>query len=127
MAFDAKELMIDITKVGTGQFGCLPTLCNPTFHQCQPTFGCHPTFCHCTYQLTCFAGTILPCNFGTYTCFGSVLTCGGTIYCAGSNDPTILYQGINQETVVKLKEQLKKAQEELAIQEKRLAESGKKT
>jgi hypothetical protein len=124
MAFDAKELMIDITKAGTAQLAC-----QPTFHQCQPTFGCHPTYCLCTYQITfhCLTGTIVPCQFGTYTCFGSILTCGGTIYCAGSNDPTILYQGIDRETVVKLKEQLKKAQDELALQEKRLADAGKKT
>ena len=69
----------------------------------------------------------MPCQLGTYTCFGSILTCGGTIYCAGSNDPTILYQGIDRDTVVKLKEQLKRALDEVVLQEKRLADVGKKT
>ena len=118
MAFDVKELMIDITKAGA-HFGCQPTI-----------FCVYPSFhCLCTYQITyhCINPTFLPCRFGTYTCFGSILTCGGTIYCAGSNDPTILYQGIDRETLTAVKAQLSSALKEVEIQEKRLAETGKKT
>ena len=118
MAFDAKELMIDITKAGLPHIPCNPTFCGyPTFH------------CLCTYQVTvhCFPGsTILPCRIGTYTCYGSIFTCGGTIYCAGSNDPTILYQGIDRETLETIKAQLQSATKEVEQQEKRLAEAGKK-
>ena len=41
MPFDAKELMIDITKAG-GVQGYCPL----------GTYHCSPTFCQCTYQLT---------------------------------------------------------------------------
>ncbi|HVP53812.1 MAG TPA: hypothetical protein VMU45_02370 [Candidatus Eisenbacteria bacterium] len=119
MAFDVKELMIDITKAGSAQYACHPTIfCGyPTFH------------CLCTYQITyhCFQPTFLPCKFGTYTCFaGSVVTCGGTIYCAGSNDPTILVQGIDRETLTAVKTQLTAALKEVDVAQKRLAESAKK-
>lgn len=108
MAFDVKELMIDITKVGSAQF-------------CQPTIACHyPTYhhCWCTHQIT-----IIPCRWGTYTCYASILTCGGTIYCAGSNDPTILYQGIDRETLTKIKEQLTSALKEVEQHEKQIGQA----
>jgi hypothetical protein len=116
MAFDVKELMIDLTKVGT-QLACPNTFCGfPSYH------------CFCTYQITfCHQPTFLPCKFGTYTCFGSIVTCGGTIYCAGSNDPTILFQGIDRATLTAVKAQLNAALKEVAIQEKRLTDAAKKT
>ncbi len=117
MAFDVKELMIDITKVGSAQLGC--------FHF---TINCgYPSFCNCTYQITwhCFQPTFVPCKFGTYTCFGSVLTCGGTIYCAGSNDPTIFYQGIDRETLAAVKSQLNAALKEVEMHEKQLGRKAK--
>ncbi len=98
---------------------------------CHPTIFCgYPTFqCQCTYQITyhCFNPTFVPCQFGTYTCFGSILTCGGTIYCAGSNDPTILFPGIDQQTLTAVKAQLNSALKEVEEYEKRLAEAAKKT
>ena len=50
MAFDVKELMIDITKAGSAQLGC--------FHF---TINCgYPSFCNCTYQITwhCFPADV---------------------------------------------------------------------
>jgi hypothetical protein len=117
MPFDVKELMIDITKAGT-QFACPNTFCGyPTFH------------CLCTNQITwhCIQPTLLPCQFGTYTCFaGSIVTCGGTIYCAGSNDPTIIVQGIDREALTAVKAQLNAALKEVDLYEKRLANTAKK-
>ncbi len=99
MAFNVKELMIDITKAGAAQQICaLNTFqCHPTFCLCTAQF----THCLCTYEITyCITPTHVTCRFGTYTCFaGSIVTCGGTIYCAGSNDPTWYLQGIDQETL----------------------------
>jgi hypothetical protein len=145
MTFDVKELMIDITKIGKVNFGCQPTIggcqatiacglatnfCDLTTINCQPTVACAlPTYqCLCTYPTIapCRVGTVLPCRLGTYTCFGSVLTCAGTPYCAGSNDPTILYQGIDQETVTALKAQLHSALKEVEGHENRLAEMERK-
>ncbi len=115
MAFDVKELMIDITKAGSAQLGC--------FHF---TINCgYPSFCHCTYQIT-FCNPTYICKFGTYTCLASILTCGGTIYCAGSNDPTILFQGIDQETLTAVKTQLHAALKEVEQHEKQLAAASKK-
>src|SRR6516162_411731 len=70
MAFDIKELMVDITKASPEQWGCHPSILPPT---CGCTYHtvmlCHPSL-HTT--------TIVPCNLGTYTCFaGSIVTCGG--------------------------------------------------
>jgi len=117
MAFDVKELMIDITKAGP-QFACPNTFCvYPTFH------------CLCTNRITwhCINPTLLPCQFGTYTCFaGSVVTCGGTIYCAGSNDPTILVQGIDRETLGEVRAQLNAALKQVDAYEKRMGTAGKK-
>ena len=117
MPFDVKELMIDITKTGT-HIACPNTFCGfPSYH------------CFCTYQITfhCLQPTFLPCKFGTYTCFGSIVTCGGTIYCAGSNDPGILFQGIDRETLTAMREQLNAALKEVDITEKRLLDAGKKS
>ena len=117
MAFDVKELMIDITKTGP-QLACPNTFCvHPSFH------------CFCTYQITfhCIQPTFLPCKYGTYTCFGSIITCGGTIYCAGSNDPTILFQGVDKETLTAVRAQLNAALKEVDTLEKRLADAAKKT
>ena len=112
MAFDVKELMIDITKAA-----------GSAYHACQPTIACHyPTYHFCTLNTHCFNITFVPCRFGTYTCFNSIITCGGTIYCAGSNDPTILYQGIDRETFSAIKEQLTSALQEVEKQEKQLAQ-----
>ncbi len=118
MAFDVKELMIDITKAGSGQFGCHPS-----------KFCAIPTYyCLCTFQIThCLQPTFVPCRFGTYTCFATIVTCGGTIYCAGSNDPTILYEGIDRETLTAVKAQLNAALKEVDAVQKRLAGSSKKT
>ncbi len=117
MAFDVKELMIDITKVGN--------VCYPTIVFC----GIHTYTCLCTFQFTIchHLPTFVACKFGTYTCFGSIVTCGGTIYCAGSNDPTILYQGIDRETLTAVKAQLTAALKEVDAVQKRLAGSSKKT
>src|SRR5262245_46733387 len=111
MPFDAKELMIDITKVGNAQIHCGGTYCY------------NPSFCQCTYLITHHCGYIsyVPCKFGTYTCIASIVTCGGTIYCAGSNDPTILFQQIDKETIAMAKAQLAVAMKEIEAQEKRLA------
>ena len=111
MPFDVKELMVDITKVGAAQFQCL----HFTYH------------CPCTYMFThpCLNPTYLPCKFGTYTCIGSIITCTGTIYCAGSNDPTILYQGFDKATLGAVREQLHAALKEVDQVEKRLFEGRK--
>lgn len=118
MAFDVKELMIDITKAGNPQI-----LCHPTYFCGYLTYHCL-----CTYQITyhCVAYTFQTCQYGTYTCYGSIITCGGTIYCAGSNDPTILYQGVDRQTLTAIKAQLNSALKEVQVHEKRLAESGRK-
>jgi hypothetical protein len=122
MAFDVKELMIDITKAQEGQLLCHPSVITPTvgcgYYSCHPTmFVCHPSV-----RTT----TLLLCRFGTYTCFGgSILTCGGTIYCAGTEEPTILFQGIDHETLKAVKAQLHEALKEVDEHEKRLAETAK--
>lgn len=122
MAFDVKELMIDITKAWEGPLGCHPSKITPTLgcgYSCLPTmFVCHPSV---------LTTTLLVCKLGTYTCFaGSMLTCGGTIYCAGTEEPTILFQGIDHETLRAVKAQLHEALEEVEQHEKRLAETAKK-
>jgi len=118
MAFNVKELMIDITKAGIPQ-----NICHPTVICGYPTYYCRP----CTYHITyCVAYTYQTCQYGTYTCYGSIITCGGTIYCAGSNDPTILYQGIDRQTLTAIKAQLNSALKEVQAHEKRLGEAGRK-
>jgi hypothetical protein len=146
MAFDVKELMIDITKVGA-QINCNPTVgcyasgggcyasgggcyasgggCYAS-GGCQPTYICRPTIhCYGLTHITCYAVTIAPCKFGTYTCLDTRLTCGGTIYCAGTENPTILYQGIERETLAEVKAQLNSALKEIDQVENRLAEEAK--
>ena len=117
MAFDVKELMIDITKAGP-QYACPNTFCAyPTFH------------CPCTNAITwhCIQPTLLPCKYGTYTCFaGSIVTCGGTIYCAGSIDPTFVVQGLDREALRDVKAQLAAALKEVDQYEKRIGGGGKK-
>jgi hypothetical protein len=112
MAFDVKELMIDISKAGT-QFACPNTFCAyPTFH------------CLCTNAITwhCGTPTFLPCHYGTYTCFaGTIVTCGGTIYCAGSIDPTFVVKEIDREALTGIRAQLNAALKEVDAYEKRLA------
>ena len=101
MAFDIKELMVDITKASPEQWGCHPSL--------------HTT-------------TIVPCNLGTYTCFaGSIVTCGGTIYCAGTEDPTLLFKGMDREVLEEIKAQLQNALKEVEQREKKLAEAPAKS
>jgi hypothetical protein len=121
MAFDVKELMIDITKAREEYVGCHPSLITPIGcgHNCLPTmFVCHPSV---------YTTTLLVCRLGTYTCFaGSILTCGGTIYCAGTEEPTVLFQGIDHETLKAVKAQLHEALKEVDKHEKRLAETAKK-
>ncbi len=165
MAFDVKELMIDITKVsgplicnptagcyasgggcyasgggcyasgggcyasGGGCYasggGCYASGCQPTVICRQPTLHCLCTI-HCTYGLlTHCTPSILPCKFGTYTCLDTRITCGGTIYCAGTENRTILYQGIEREALAEVKEQLHSALRELEQLENRVAEEGK--
>jgi ribosomal protein L6P/L9E len=53
------------------------------------------------------------------------VTCGGTIYCAGSNDPTIIVQGIDREALTAVKAQLNAALKEVDQYEKRLANTTK--
>ncbi len=165
MAFDVKELMIDITKVSG------PLICNPTAGcyasgggcyasgggcyasgggcyasgggcyasgggcyasgGCQPTVICRPTI-HCLCTVNCTYGvlthctpSILPCKFGTYTCLDTRITCGGTIFCAGTENRTILYQGIEREALAEVKEQLNTALREIEQLEHRVAEEGK--
>ena len=124
MAFDVKELMIDITKACEQPIGCHPSkiVITPTLgcgYTCLPTmFVCHPSV---------VTTTLLVCKLGTYTCFaGSILTCGGTIYSAGTEEPTVLYQGIDQETLKAVKAQLHRALEEVERHEERSAETAKK-
>lgn len=165
MAFDVKELMIDITKVSG------PLICNPTAGcyasgggcyasgggcyasgggcyasgggcyasgggcyasgGCQPTVICRPTI-HCLCTVNCTYGvlthctpSILPCKFGTYTCLDTRITCGGTIFCAGTENRTILYQGIEREALAEVKEQLNTALREIEHLENRVAEEAK--
>ena len=122
MAFDVKELMIDITKAGPACF--IETLgCANQISRCN--FGCSiPPSCY--YQTIPIHAPILVCALATYTCLDTIVTCGGTIYCAGSNEPTILFQNIGKETVAQAKAQLKNALREIEAQEKRLAKSTKK-
>ena len=123
MAFDVKELMIDITKAGEGLPGCQPSKMTITLG-CFGTI-CHPTVfaCHPSVQTTWIL-----CKLGTYTCFaGSIVTCGGTIYCAGTEDPTILFQGVDQDALKAVKTQLQNALKEVEQHEKRLAEPAKKS
>jgi hypothetical protein len=184
MAFDVKELMIDITKVG-GQINCNPTACYASGGgcyasgggcyasgggcyasgggggcyasggggcyascynaSCYAATGCHPltvacfehtVICrptlHCLCTANCTYGvlthctpSILPCRFGTYTCLDTRITCGGTIYCAGTEDRTILYQGIERETLAEVKAQLNAALKEIEHLESRVAEEAK--
>jgi hypothetical protein len=172
MAFDVKELMIDITKVGA-QMVCNPTACyasgggcyasgggcyasgggcyasgggcyasgggcyasgggcyasggcNPTVI-CRPTIHCLCTL-NCTYLLTHCTPSILPCKFGTYTCLDTRLTCGGTIYCAGTENRPILYQGIERESLAEVKAQLNAALKEIEQHESRVAEEEKES
>jgi len=120
MAFDIKELMVDITKASPEQWGCHPSILPPT---CGCTYHtvmlCHPSL-HTT--------TIVPCNLGTYTCFaGSIVTCGGTIYCAGTEDPTLLFKGMEREGMEEIKAQLQNALKEVEQREKKLAEAPAKS
>jgi|SRR6516162_3874424 len=120
MAFDIKELMVDITKASPEQWGCHPSILPPT---CGCTYHtvmlCHPSL-HTT--------TIVPCNLGTYTCFaGSIVTCGGTIYCAGTEDPTLLFKGMDREVLEEIKAQLQNALKEVEQREKKLAEAPAKS
>jgi len=120
MAFDIKELMVDITKASPEQWGCHPSILPPT---CGCTYHtvmlCHPSL-HTT--------TIVPCNLGTYTCFaGSIVTCGGTIYCAGTEDPTLLFKGMDREVMEEIKAQLQNALKEGEQREKKLAEAPAKS
>ena len=78
-------------------------------------------------MLTHCTGTILPCKFGTYTCIDTRITCGGTIYCAGTEDRTILYQGVEQETLTEVKAQLHSALKEIEHLERRVTEEAKDT
>ena len=120
MAFDVKELMIDITKAREGHLGCHPSVITPTLGcgHLPTMFVCHPSV---------LTTTLLVCKLGTYTCFaGSILTCGGTIYCAGTEEPTILFQGIDHETLKAVKAQLHEALKEVDQHEKRLADTAKK-
>src|SRR5271169_762942 len=125
MAFDVKELMIDITKAGEGLLGCHPSKMTITV-----TWGCCGTICHPTV-FACHPSvptTWILCKLGTYTCFaGSIVTCGGTIYCAGTEDPTIVFQGIDQDALKAVKAQLQNALKEVEQHEKRLAEPAKKS
>ncbi|HKD84212.1 MAG TPA: hypothetical protein VKB58_05650 [Terriglobales bacterium] len=128
MPFDVKELMIDITKTGAQGVGGAQILC--AFNT-----QCHPTFCLCTYQFSCactyhFTYCITPthvtCTLGTYTCYGgTIITCGPSIFCAGTQDPTWYEQAVNVETVAALKTQLHAALAELDKAEKRLQQQGK--
>jgi hypothetical protein len=120
MAFDIKELMVDITKASPEQWGCHPSILPPT---CGCTYHtvmlCHPSL-HTT--------TLVPCNLGTYTCFaGSIVTCGGTIYCAGTEDPTLLFKGMDREVLEEIKAQLQNALKEVEQREKKLAEAPAKS
>jgi hypothetical protein len=120
MAFDIKELMVDITKASPEQWGCHPSILPPT---CGCTYHtvmlCHPSL-HTT--------TLVPCNLGTYTCFaGSIVTCGGTIYCAGTEDPTLLFKGMDREVLEEIKAQLQNALKEVEQREKNLAEAPAKS
>ena len=164
MAFDVKELMIDITKVsgpiicnptagcyasgggcyasgggcyasgggcyasGGGCYasgGCQPTVCHPTVICPAATFHCLCSL-HCTYGvLTHCTPSIQPCKFGTYTCLDTRITCGGTIYCAGTENRTILYQGIEREVLTEVKAQLHSALKEIEQLEGRVAEEAK--
>ena len=144
MAFDVKELMIDITRVGA-QINCNPTVacyasgggcyasgggcyasgggCYASGGGCYASGGCHPTLI-CLVTLHC-TPSVLPCRFGTYTCLDTRLTCGGTIYCAGTENRTILYQNIERETLAAVKEQLSSALKEIEQHESRVAEEAK--
>ena len=120
MAFDIKELMVDITKASPEQWGCHPSILPPT---CGCTY--HTVMlCHPSLPTT----TIVPCNLGTYTCFaGSIVTCGGTIYCAGTEDPTLLFKGMDREVLEEIKAQLQNALKEVEQREKNLAEAPAKS
>ena len=110
MAFDIKELMIDLTKVSAGQQFCGPSLPYPCVNSCY--------FCHPSVQPP------LPCRLGTYTCFaGSIVTCGGTIYCAGTQDPTLLLKGMDREVLAEIKAQLENALKEVEQRERNLVET----
>ncbi len=128
MAFDAKELMIDITKAGGAQF-CLAN-----------TFHCgYPSLCHCTYQITCYCtfgctfqftfhcvlNTFKACQLGTYTCLDTKITCAGTPYCAAT-EPLPYGQGVDPETLSAMKTQLHAALKEVEQHEKHLAAAEKK-
>src|SRR5580692_5173196 len=103
MAFDVKQLMVDITKVGG-----------------QQQFFC-PWGTYCGYGSYCWCSYISFCRFGTYTCWGSIFTCGGT-YCLAS-ETLQFQQGIDQETLTAVKEQLKAALKEVEEHERKLGES----
>lgn len=100
MAFDVKELMIDISKAraqlcygatcygGTCYGGsCYGGSCQPTVNcyggTCHPTVNCYggtcqPTVCHPT-PITCYGGTCHPTPCYGGTCYGG--TCyGGTCH-----------------------------------------------
>jgi len=110
MAFDVKELMVDITKLDR-PFCRVLTLDGPCIF---------PTWIPCQHSLAPF------CKLNTYTCFaGSLLTCGGTPFCAGTNDPTIRFQGIDKEALAAIKAQLNAAVKEVEQLEKRLAKASK--
>jgi hypothetical protein len=124
MAFDVKELMIDITKAGEGLLGCHPSKMTAV------TWGCCGTICHPTVYV-CHPSvptTWIVCTLGTYTCFaGSIVTCGGTIYCAGTEDPTILFKGVDQDILKAVKAQLQNALKDVEQHEKRLAKPTEKS
>jgi hypothetical protein len=128
MAFDVKELMIDITKAGVGepQYCFWPSRCG--------WYTCAFATCLCSFRPTiCYWGTNCPatyiaqaeaCKLGTYTCLDTRLTCAGTPYCAGT-EPLPYGQGIDPEALAAVKAQLQAALKEVEQHEKQMAKKSK--
>ena len=109
MAFDVKQLMVDITKAGGPQ---------------QQQFYCFQYGSFCGYPSHICWCSYFSCGY--WSC-AYTWGCGGTP-CYGTETITIQFQqGINQETLTAVKAQLHAALKEVEEHEKKLAEEGKKS
>jgi hypothetical protein len=61
------------------------------------------------------------CKLATYTCIDTRITCTGTIHCLGTEPPTtVIYEGVDRETLTAVKAQLNAALKEIEEGEKQL-------